>query len=74
MNKKIKAKDRIGKTFNKLTIEGIEIRDFSGCRQSYAICSCSCGSKVTTRMSNVVSGLTKSCGCIKNKQKIKKDS
>lgn len=65
---KIKAKDRIGKKFNLLTILDYETREYNGLRQSFAICECDCGEMVTVRMSAVLNGRTQSCGCLRSKK------
>lgn len=33
--------------------------------QRYMLCQCSCGNKKAVRVSNLNSGVTKSCGCLK---------
>ena len=49
----------IGKRYGKLTIEAV-----SG---TFADCICDCGNRKTIRLSSVVSGNTKSCGCLRVK-------
>jgi hypothetical protein len=63
--KRVLAKDRVGKKFNRLTIIGYETKESSGARISYAVCKCDCGNEITTKMSHVVDGVSKSCGCLK---------
>lgn len=58
--------DRIGQTFNRLTILGY---DETINRKKRVICICSCG--VTTKaidQDSVVNGNTKSCGCFKHEK------
>lgn len=56
------VKDLTGQRFGKLTVIGI------GTRKNNAIvweCQCDCGNVTTVRGSNLTSGLTKSCGCLR---------
>lgn len=62
-----KAKDLTGQKFGKLTVlemlpsaEGYQNRPRVRCR-------CDCGNSVVALTSNVVGGVTKSCGCIRSK-------
>lgn len=52
--------------YNKLTIieETIDIN--TKYNRKMVICKCDCGNIITTRLSSVKSGNTKSCGCYKN--------
>lgn len=57
-------KDLTGKTYGRLTV--IKPMD-SKLKNSTTVyeCKCTCGKIVTVRMDNLVSGDTKSCGCLK---------
>jgi len=59
-------KDRIGERFGKLLV--VELADFyispKGYRQAQWVCECDCGGYVTVPSSSLVSGNTKSCGCL----------
>lgn len=56
-------KSLVGQTFNRLTIE----REYPSPCKKYVLCecSCSCGGKSVTRRHELVSGRTKSCGCLR---------
>lgn len=58
----------VGKTFGKLTIKNY----FSNGKMIMVNCSCVCGNKVIRRLSAVVDGSNKSCGCLylKGSQKV----
>ncbi|UTX63838.1 hypothetical protein DEH83_10010 [Streptococcus constellatus] len=62
-------KEVIGKVYGKLTVEDVYCKE----RTSWCRCSCSCGSKKDIRYYNLVSGRTKSCGCLEyeNRHKCK---
>lgn len=51
----------INQTFNQLTI----IKDEGSDRNNHkrALCRCACGTEKVIRLSNVVKGMTKTCGC-----------
>jgi hypothetical protein len=55
------AIDRVGQQFHRLTVIQQERR--SG--ETWATCRCECGAEVYKRMSGVVSGAIKSCGCLR---------
>ena len=62
-----KAIDRIGQTFGRLTIikkAPTKKRSDGNGTFTYWTCICSCGKEVTTRTNGLVSGNTKSCGCL----------
>ncbi len=71
--------DLIGKKFNKLTVikfDRIEYkRDSKGKNRNkgYWLCRCDCGKEVSIARNDLVTGKTKSCGCL-NKEKWKKRS
>jgi hypothetical protein len=54
----------IGKTFGKLTV--IERAENRNTRQSWWTCRCDCGKETEIRGLKLVSGHTKSCGCLKS--------
>lgn len=54
----------IGKKFNKLLIEDIIYKYAKNETLSIAKCLCDCGNKKNIKLSAVVSGNTKSCGCM----------
>lgn len=63
-NRDIKAKyiREIGNRYGKLSIEDVYKSGIDG--SIWCKCRCECGKEVTKRLHNVVSGKTKSCGCI----------
>lgn len=56
-------KNIIGKKFNKLTVIREHGRDKSG-RLIY-LCRCDCGNETIVNRSNIMTGCTKSCGCLR---------
>lgn len=54
-----------GKTFGRLTVIGLDDRNS---RHTYWVCQCRCGNIKVTRSDSLLSGRTKSCGCIKKEQ------
>lgn len=57
---RIKAKDRVGETYGKLTVTAVFRED----RRTFAKCNCSCGTQgYITRIDALVEGRTKTCGC-----------
>ena len=66
-----KIKDVIGGKFNKLTIIKDNGVSASG-RKRMCKCECECGNIVDVDFSKVISGHTKSCGCIKHNRPLKK--
>ena len=57
----------IGKTFNRLTITAYSHKDRYYAR--YWHCSCSCGGACVVNHQKLISGHTKSCGCIKKEKR-----
>lgn len=57
--------DLTGKRFGRLTVIGVED---NGKRQTYYACQCDCGNVKVIRADALISGATKSCGCIKKEQ------
>lgn len=71
----IDTTSQIGKKYGRLTV--IE-RDMSkpighGCG-SYWICQCDCGNKTSVNLSQLTSGKTKSCGCLRSELRIEKNT
>lgn len=65
-----RVRDLTGQKFNKLTaLERAGFRDGARCRKSLWKCRCDCGNEVVTASVDLVSGATKSCGCIIGKHK-----
>ena len=59
------ANDLTGKKFGKLEVIGVH--DTVG-RKTYYVCQCDCGNVKVVRSDSLISGATKSCGCIKKEQ------
>jgi hypothetical protein len=59
-------KDLSGMVFGKLTVLPVYdiIRDKNGCSKVYWDCKCDCGKLHTTYAGNLISGGSKSCGCV----------
>lgn len=63
--------DLIGRKFNKLTVIRFDRkehkRDSKGKNRdkSYWLCKCECGKEVVVARSELVTGKTKSCGCLR---------
>lgn len=57
--------DLTGKRFGRLTVIGVED---NGKRKTYYVCQCDCGNVKVVRSDALISGVTKSCGCIKKEQ------
>jgi len=55
-------REAIGKTYNRLTVLRFD-KEYTNCTTK-AVCSCSCGEITRARIWDVVSGGTKSCGCL----------
>jgi hypothetical protein len=55
-----------GKSFGRLTV----VQTISGTSgvDRFAVCKCACGKEHRSTVSNLLSGATKSCGCLKNKR------
>lgn len=56
----LKSKGFIGKKYNRLTIIK-EVENKKGKR--YVLCKCDCGKEKEINLSNVIRGISKSCGC-----------
>ena len=59
------ANDLTGKKFGKLQVIGVHD---TGSRKTYYVCQCDCGNVKVVRADSLISGATKSCGCIKKEQ------
>ena len=59
------ANDLTGKKFGKLEVIGVHD---TGSRKTYYVCQCDCGNVKVVRADSLISGATKSCGCIKKEQ------
>ena len=59
------ANDLTGKKFGKLEVIGVHD---TGSRKTYYVCQCDCGNIKVVRADSLISGATKSCGCIKKEQ------
>ena len=59
------ANDLTGKKFGKLEVIGVHD---TGSRKTYYVCQCDCGNVKVVRADALISGATKSCGCIKQEQ------
>ena len=59
------ANDLTGKKFGKLEVIGVHD---TGNRKTYYVCQCDCGNVKVVRADSLISGATKSCGCIKKEQ------
>jgi len=63
LRKRVKSIDCVGKQFNRLTV--IYVEPVKG-KSARATCTCTCGKTISVTLSWVVSGNTKSCGCLKH--------
>jgi len=55
--------DMIGRRYGELTVEAYSHKDAAS--RNYFLCICSCGKSKTIQQSNLLSGRTRSCGCIR---------
>lgn len=60
---RIAAADRVGQSFGRLTVLAIVRRDSHG--HAIMSCSCVCGEVVEVSLGDLVTGHTRSCGCLK---------
>lgn len=58
--------DMTGQKFNRLTV--VQRVGVTASRCSLWLCICDCGEKTIVRRSSLVSGSTKSCGCLKSQK------
>ena|SRR3990170_1919824 len=63
-------RNHTGKTYGRLTVSHRAPNGLRG--ETRWACVCSCGAKVTTRATQMVSGRTKSCGCLRNEKTIER--
>lgn len=61
-------KDLRGKVFERLTVIGRNVNDKNG--RARWDCECSCGKKSTVISSELISGGTKSCGCLGTERRV----
>ena len=59
-----KIRDVAGQVFGKLTAQAVDGKDSTG--KTRWLCMCACGNTTTATMLNLVKGVTKSCGCLRN--------
>lgn len=57
---------KIGDKFNRLTIKALYYREDGGQNKTYAKCLCDCGNETDQRLTSMVQGKIKSCGCHKS--------
>lgn len=57
----------VGQTFGNLVVLEEKTKHVRGGRYRFCFCECQCGSKIWIRKSSLVSGSTKSCGCLRCK-------
>ena len=63
---KIDTTSQVGKKYGKLTVLSRDLSKPTGHKQqSFWICQCECGNTVSVGLSQLTSGKTKSCGCIR---------
>ena len=63
-----KYNDLTGQKFGRLTVKELGFKTYRGYRGKSWLCECECGRAFETRGNSLVLGVTKSCGCLKNKQ------
>lgn len=57
---------KIGERYGRLTVTGFEFKGSNNI--AYALCDCDCGKKHICQYTALLSGQTKSCGCIKSEK------
>lgn len=67
---KIKLKDRIGQVFTNLTVTDVFYKTVKDRKMAYCKCRCKCGKEINVLKDHLLSGHTKSCGCIKQEKNI----
>ena len=70
--KEIIAKNKIGESYNDLTIINVEYNSKNN--NFYYICKCKCGNITTQRYADLINGKVKSCGCYQKEQASKTGS
>ena len=68
MKNKKKLHDLTGQKFGRLTAIGIDER--ADTKRTYWVCACDCGNFKTVRSDILLSGCTRSCGCMKREQDV----
>jgi hypothetical protein len=71
-----RVKDRTGMRFGRLVAErfvGIAKRPNGMSRGALWACTCQCGSAITVRVEDLLSGHTQSCGCVKREITVKRN-
>ena len=64
--KKIDTTSLVGKTFGKLTVLNRDLsKEIGHGKESYWICQCKCGNQISVLGKSLISGKTKSCGCLR---------
>lgn len=63
----LKFKDITGHVFGRLTV--VQLAEVTKTGQSMWICKCECGNKKIIRRSSLISGSTRSCGCLRKNKK-----
>lgn len=58
------ARDIIGQKFNRLTV----IEEYPECTPREVLCECECGNRIRIKKTEVMSGHTKSCGCLQSER------
>lgn len=67
----IKKRDKtrlLGKRFGRLTVIAYSENMKGNSRNSWWVCQCDCGNVVTVRDCKLITGYTKSCGCLKEEK------
>lgn len=62
-------KDLMGQKFGKLTV--IQFHSMTSTHNAIYLCECSCGIKKAIRSRHLISGATRSCGCLRTGKKKK---
>ena len=67
-----KGKDLLDQRFGRLVvIDAGEAPEFTAYTGRYWLCRCDCGKEVNVRSSSLLSGNTRSCGCLKVESLVK---
>lgn len=62
-----RIEDMTGKRCGKLRVRSQEVLDYKGKKQSICHCICDCGNKCDVLASRIKYGMTKSCGCTRER-------
>ena len=61
-----KAKDRTGQRFGRLVvIRQAKRPEYSSCKHAMWECQCDCGNRAIVSCGSLISGQTRSCGCLR---------